>query len=138
MFAIGADDSTLRTVKQGESIKIIGGTNLTTSSDAEGNITITGVAQDFSWSSITGTPTTISGYGITDAFDGAFSSLTSKPTTIAGYGITDAFDGVFASLTSKPTTIAGYGISDAYTKTEVDTEIANLIDSAPGALDPLN
>ncbi len=59
-----------------------------------------------------------------------FASLTSKPTTIAGYGITDAlelgttsttalagdtalFDGVFASLTSKPTTIAGYGITDA-------------------------
>jgi hypothetical protein len=40
VFAIGADDSTLRTVKQGEGIKIIGGTNLTTSSDAEGNITV--------------------------------------------------------------------------------------------------
>jgi hypothetical protein len=40
VFAIGADDSTLRTVKQGEGIKIIGGTNLTTTSDAEGNITV--------------------------------------------------------------------------------------------------
>ena len=39
-FEIGADDSTLRTVLPGESIKIIGGTNVTTSSDAEGNITI--------------------------------------------------------------------------------------------------
>ena len=46
-------------------------------------------------------------------FDGAFSSLTGKPTTISGYGITDAFDGVFNSLTSKPTTVAGYGITDA-------------------------
>src|SRR5210317_118243 len=137
-FSVGADDSTLREVTKDESIKFIGGTAITTSSDAEGNITITGVAQDFSWASITGTPTTISGYGITDAFDGAFSSLTSKPTTISGYGITDAFDGVFASLTSKPTTIAGYGITDAYTKSEVDTTIANLIDSAPGALDTLN
>ena len=137
-FNIAADDSTTREVTKDETVKFIGGTAITTSSDAEGNITITGVAQDFSWSSITGTPTTISGYGITDAFDGAFSSLTGKPTTIAGYGITDAFDGVFASLTSKPTTIAGYGISDAYTKTEVDTEIANLIDSAPGTLDTLN
>ena len=59
------------------------------------------------------TPTTISGYGITDAFDGAFSSLTGKPTTISGYGITDAFDGAFSSLTGKPTTISGYGITDA-------------------------
>ena len=43
----------------------------------------------------------------------AFSSLASKPTTIAGYGITDAFDGAFSSLTSTPTTIAGYGITDS-------------------------
>ena len=43
----------------------------------------------------------------------AFSNITSTPTTVAGYGITDAFDGVFASLTSKPTTLSGYGITDA-------------------------
>ena len=94
------------------------------------------------FSDLTSTPTTIGGYGITDAFDGAyasltgkptlfdgaFTSLTGKPTTISGYGITDAFDGayssltgkptlfdgVFSSLTSKPTTIAGYGITDAF------------------------
>ena len=36
-------------------------------------------------------------------FDGVFSSLTGTPTTIAGYGITDAFDGVYSSLTGKPT-----------------------------------
>ena len=66
------------------------------------------------FSSLTGKPTTIAGYGITDAFNGAFSSLTGKPTTIAGYGITDAFDGAFSSLTGTPTTIAGYGITDAF------------------------
>ena len=65
------------------------------------------------FSDLTSTPTTIAGYGITDAFNGVFSSLTGKPNTIAGYGITDAFDGVFSSLTGKPTTIAGYGITDA-------------------------
>jgi len=67
-FRIGADDSTMRTVNAGEDVKILGGTAITTASDAEGNITITGVAQDFSWSSITGTPTTLTGYGITDAY----------------------------------------------------------------------
>ena len=136
-FNIAADDSTTREVTKDETVKFIGGTAITTASDAEGNITITGVAQDFSWSSITGTPTTISGYGITDAVED-FADLGNKPTTISGYGITDAFDGVFASLTSKPTSISGYGITDAYTKLEVDTTIANLIDSAPGALDTLN
>ena len=40
LFSIGADDSTMRVVKQSENIKILGGTNLTTSSDAEGNITV--------------------------------------------------------------------------------------------------
>ena len=71
-------------------------------------------AFDGEFSSLAGTPTTISGYGITDAFDGAFSSLTGTPTTISGYGITDAFDGAFSSLTGKPTTISGYGITDAF------------------------
>ena len=84
------------------------------------------------WSNISGTPTTIAGYGITDAFDGAYGSLTGvpstftpsahnqawstitgTPTTISGYGITDAFDGAFGSLSSTPTTISGYGITDA-------------------------
>lgn len=46
------------------------------------------------WTKITGTPTTLAGYGITDAASSShthsFASLTSKPTTLAGYGITDA------------------------------------------------
>ena len=36
-------------------------------------------------------------------FSGAFADLSGKPTTIAGYGITDAFDGAYASLTGAPT-----------------------------------
>lgn len=55
----------------------------------------------------------------------SFASLTGKPTTIGGYGITDfnslgdarwsllAHTHTFASLTSIPTTLAGYGITDA-------------------------
>jgi len=39
-FGIAADDSTIVEISNGESFKIIGGTNVTTSSDAEGNITI--------------------------------------------------------------------------------------------------
>ena len=34
----------------------------------------------------------------------AFSELTSKPTTIDGYGITDAFDGAYSSLSGIPST----------------------------------
>lgn len=51
------------------------------------NVTTSG---DVPFTSVSSTPTTVSGYGITDAFDGAFSSLTGTPTTVSGYGITDA------------------------------------------------
>lgn len=58
----------------------------------------------------------------------SFTSLTSKPTTLSGYGITDAYPlsgnpsgfissvpaQTFSSLTGKPTTLVGYGIIDAY------------------------
>jgi hypothetical protein len=83
--------------------------------DGAGGFTFEDAPQGFDgeWSSLSNTPTTLAGYGITDAFDGAFSSLTGKPTTLAGYGITDAFDGAFSSLTGTPTTVSGYGITDA-------------------------
>ena len=56
-FKVAADDSTERLVDNGETIQFIGATGITTSSDAEGNITITGTAQDFAYSSLTGAPT---------------------------------------------------------------------------------
>ena len=43
-FSVGGDDSTLRPISKDESIKFIGGTNITTASDAEGNITINGAS----------------------------------------------------------------------------------------------
>ena len=120
-------------------------------SDARGAISVSGdlsynnttgvisFTQNDTWSNITGTPTTLGGYGITDAFNGTFSLLTGKPTTLAGYGITDAATAAqgaladsalqsvpaqtFASLTGKPTTLAGYGITDgggSYDNTNVD------------------
>ena len=91
-IGIGADDSVLRLIEEGESFLILGGAGISTASDTEGNITITG-------------------------FDGAFSSLTGKPTTIAGYGITDAFDGDYNSLTNQPT------IPSAYTNSDVDAHL---------------
>ena len=57
--------------------------------------------QSVAFADLTSTPTTISGYGITDAFDGAYSSLTGTPTTLAGYGITDA-----------PASLTDLGITD--------------------------
>ena len=198
-FSVAADDSTLVAINSGESINFLGGTLVTTTSDSEGNITIDA---SVAFSDLTSTPTTLAGYGITDAATSAqgilantaiqpgdnVSELTndSNYTTqtyvdnkisdvIAGrfkFGVaaddssivdisageTVSFLGgtlvtttsdtegnitidasvAFSDLTSTPTTLAGYGITDGATQTYVDTEIANLIDSAPGTLDTLN
>ena len=65
-----------------------------------------------------------------------FASLTSKPTTIAGYGITDAFDGAYGSLTGAPT-IPSLG-NDFVDSAYVTTQVNAVIDAAPGALNTLN
>ena len=99
---------------------------------------------DGAFSSLTGKPTTIAGYGITDAFDGAYGSLTgtpstftpsahnqawstitSTPTTISGYGITDAFDGAYGSLTGTPSTFTPAAHNQAWsTITSTPTTIS--------------
>ena len=81
------------------------------------------------WSAITGKPTTISGFGITDAFDGAYASLSGKPTLPTNVSdltndsgfLTSVPAQTFSSLTGKPTTIAGYGITDSVTPTSSHT-----------------
>jgi len=45
-WSIAADDSTLREILANETVKFIGAGSITTASDAEGNITITGAAPD--------------------------------------------------------------------------------------------
>ena len=81
-----------------------------------------------------GTSSTTALAGDTALFDGAYASLTSKPTTLAGYGITDAlalgttsttalagntalFSGDYDDLSNKPT------IPTAYTDSDVDTHL---------------
>jgi hypothetical protein len=117
--------------------------------------------------SISGSDLTISSGNTVDlstlpglGFNGTFTALTGKPTTIAGYGITDALAlgttsttalagntviptavsqltndsnyltsvpaQTFASITGKPTTLAGYGITDgggSYANSNVDTHL---------------
>lgn len=80
------------------------------------------------------TATTLSGYGITDAYtkttiDTSLSLKADLATTIAGYGITDAYtkttiDEALTLKADTATTIAGYGITDAYTKTTIDSALA--------------
>ncbi len=73
---------------------------------------------NLSWSKITsGLPTTLSGYGITDAFTQAAADL-----RYSQLGHTHTF----SSLTSIPTTVSGYGITDVYTKTTADARYGLL------------
>ena len=99
-----------------ETDPVVGAITGIVKADGAGNISAAVAGTDYlasvAFSDLTSTPTTIAGYGITDAVED-FADLGTTPTTISGYGITDAFDGAFSSLTSKPTTIAGYGITDA-------------------------
>ena len=135
------------------------------------------------FSTITGKPTTLAGYGITDGastlldidigsndfittgkayYANMFATTGDLPSASTYHGMfahvhgtgkayfahagnwvelannSQIFDGAWSSLTGTPTTLAGYGITDAASVSYVDTEIANLINSAPGALDTLD
>ena len=67
-----------------------------------GEIHILNESPTIAFADVTSKPTTIAGYGITDAFDGQYSSLTGSPTTYA-----------WSAITGTPTDISGYGITDA-------------------------
>ena len=79
-----------------------------------------------SFANLTDKPTTLSGYGITDAFDGRYTSLTNTPNFAPV-----ATTGNFASLTTKPTTVAGYGITDALTGASNLADLANVNNATP-------
>jgi len=78
------------------------------------------------FATITGKPTTLSGYGITDGFDGKYSSLTLVPNFAPV-----ATAGTFTSLSGKPTTVSGYGITDALTGTSNLADLANVNNATP-------
>lgn len=114
------------------------------------------ISHDVAFSEISSTPTTLSGYGITDAQsalvsgtsiktvngtsllgsgnitisggggDVAFADITSKPTTLAGYGITDAFDGAYSSLSGTPTIPTVDSTSVTAAGALMDSEVTNL------------
>ena len=114
------------------------------SADAEKTYSKLGHTHAFS--EITGKPTTLAGYGVTDGVNTVTLSGSGNAVTgasISGHtltltkGSTFSLSGhthTFASLTSKPTTIAGYGITDAYTKAQVDSTIAKYLPLAGGTI----
>ena len=71
------------------------------------------------FSEIENTPTTISGYGITDAFDGNYDSLSNKPSL---------FDGDYNSLSNSPNNVSHFTNDALYQNlSQVDQTITNKI-----------
>ena len=137
--------ATVQADQKTDAVTFVAGTNMSiTTAAGTDTITFAASAPSVAFSDLTSTPTTISGYGITDAFDGAysslsgiptsftpnthtqpFSSLTNLPTTLAGYGITDAFDGDYNNLTNVPSTFTPSAHNQAWsTITGTPTTIA--------------
>ena len=107
-----------------------GGVTVTTG-DVKGSVfgddstlLVDGVNSKIPSANLSGALPAIDGSALTGLFSGAFADLTGKPTTIAGYGITDAlqigtsattalagnttlFSGAYADLTGKPTLFSG-------------------------------
>jgi hypothetical protein len=63
----------------------------------------------------------------------SFSTLTGKPTTVAGFGITD----VMTSTATQTALNLKANQATTYTKTETDTRIQAVVGAAPAALDTL-
>jgi hypothetical protein len=85
-------------------------------------------AHNQAFSTITGLPSTIAGYGITVL---PWANVTGAPATLAGYGISNAYtsaqtDTLLAAKAAVATTLAGYGITDAYTKAAGDARYAPI------------
>ena len=95
-FFVAADDSTQRVVSTDEVIKFIGAGGITTASDAEGNITITGSG---SIGSVTFVGTTI------DSVDS--SAITFTPSVVFDSDITVGTDIVFPDGTRQSTSAVG-------------------------------
>ena len=175
VFSFTPPDLTSYLTSYTETDPVVGAINGIVKADGAGNISAAVAGTDYStfngaFSSLTGTPTTISGYGITDPialtnadidigsndfittgqiyYSNVFSQTSNLPSASTYHGMFAhvhgtgkgyfAHAGNWVELANASTTLAGYGITDGATISYVDTEIANLIDSAPGALDTLN
>ena len=90
------------------------------------------------WQDITGIPTTLEGFGITDAYtaaeiDTTLGNKADKATTLSGYGITDAYtksdvynkDEVYSS-DAVYTKDEVYSKDEVYTRVEVDDKIDDI------------
>ena len=78
--------------------------------------------------------------GEIDTLQEQITKKANSSTTLSGYGITDAYtktqtDNLLKAKANSATTLAGYGITDAYTETEIDDKITIINNSLDTKLD---
>jgi hypothetical protein len=150
----GSGNAVTSVTKNGTTISVVKGATFLTShqslsaylKSADAEKTYSKLGHTHAFSEITGKPTTLAGYGVTDGVNAVSVTGNGNAVTSASIdghtltltkGSTFSLSGhthTFASLTSKPTTIAGYGITDAYTKAQVDSTIAKYLPLAGGTI----
>ena len=150
----GSGNAVTSITKNGTTISVVKGATFLTShqslsaylKSADAEKTYSKLGHTHAFSEITGKPTTLAGYGVTDGVNAVSVTGNGNAVTSASIdghtltltkGSTFSLSGhthTFASLTSKPTTIAGYGITDAYTKAQVDSTIAKYLPLAGGTI----
>ena len=133
-FSVAGDDSTMRTIFSGETLRFAGAGGITTTTDGEGKVTITGpalasVATTGAYSSLSGLPTIPAAYSATsiDALSDV-DTTTSAPTN--GQTL------VWSSSGGKwlPGTISGGGGGTLAARAAVAATTASLANTATGNL----
>jgi hypothetical protein len=133
-FSVAGDDSTQRVISNGETLRFAGASGITTTTDGEGRVTITGptlaaVATSGTYSSLTGLPSIPAAYSATsiDALSDV-DTTTSAPTN--GQTL------VWSSSSSKwlPGTISGGGGGTLAARAAVAATTASLANTATGSL----
>jgi hypothetical protein len=133
-FSVAGDDSTQRVINNGETLRFQGASGITTTTDGEGRVTITGptlasVATTGAYSSLSGLPTIPAAYSAT-----SIDALSDVDTTTSAP--TDGQTLVWSSSGGKwlPGTISGGGGGTLAARAAVAATTASLANSATGNL----
>jgi len=133
-FSVAGDDSTMRTIFSGETLRFAGAGGITTTTDGEGRVTITGptlasVATTGAYSSLSGLPTIPAAYSAT-----SIDALSDVDTTTSAP--VDGQTLVWSSAGGKwlPGTISGGGGGTLAARAAVAGTTASLANAARGNL----
>ena len=133
-FSVAGDDSTQRVISNGETLRFAGASGITTTTDGEGRVTITGptlatVATTGAYSSLTGLPTIPAAYSAT-----SIDALSDVDTTTSAPADGQAL--IWSSAGSKwlPGTVSGGGGGTLASRSAVAGTTASLANTATGNL----